>query len=125
MRHSDFYNNLVIHPIKQDVAVLEDLSSITNCIKNLVFTNKYERPFNPTRGAGIPDTLFENMGPESEFLISNLIKEAIEADEPRATKVRVAVIADVDLNAYQATIYYTPINTTTQLTISTILQRIR
>ena len=125
MRHSDFYNNLTIHPVKQDLAILEDIDSITNCVKNIVFTNKYERPFAPNRGAGIPDTLFDNMGPESEVLISNLIKEAIQADEPRATKVNVAVSVDLDRNGYQATIYYTPINTTTQIKVQTLLQRIR
>lgn len=125
MRNSDFYTDFVIHPVTGDLALQTDVAAISNAIKNLVFTNKYERPFAPNRGAGIPRTLFENIVGDTEFILQTRILEAIQIDEPRATNVRVAVVTTPDRNTYTATIYYTPINSTIEVAVDAIFKRIR
>lgn len=124
-RNTDFYINFNVHPVTGDLALLQDAASISQAIKNIVFTNPYERPFAPLRGAGIPRTLFENIVADTEFLLQTRIEEAIAADEPRATNVIVNVVTDADHNAYNATIYYTPVNTTVQVQVSAVFKRIR
>lgn len=124
-KNSDFYIDFVVHPIKKDLAIQKDVHAISSAIKNLVFTNKYERPFAPRRGAGIPATLFENINSDTEYLLTTLIKESIESDEPRASNVKVSVVASQQHNSYTATIYYTPINTNTEVSVQAIFKRVR
>lgn len=125
MINSDFMTDFVIHPIKGDLSLLQDVAAISSSVKNLVFTNPYERPFGPTIGAGIPRTLFDNMGPDTQALLEARIRDCINNFEPRATKVKVAVTTTPDRNQYTATIVYTPINTSTQVTVEAIFKRIR
>lgn len=125
-RYSDFYINFNVHPIKGDLAAITDAASVTQRIKNLVYTDKYERPFAPNRGAGIPATLFDNIyDTDVEFMLQTRIKDAIAADEPAAINVVVNVVANTDRNSYSATIIYTPINTNIPVTIDVIFERIR
>lgn len=124
-RYTDFYNDLTIHPISHDVARVTDAASISNAIKNIVFTNKYERPFDANFGGGILATLFENMTSDTEFLIETRVKEAILRSEPRATNIVVQVVPSVDRNQYDCTIFYTPINSHERQSVSTILTRVR
>lgn len=125
MTNSDFMTDFVIHPIKGDLALLRDVAAISNRVKNLVFTNPYERPFQPALGAGIPRTLFDNMTPDTQALLEARIRDCINNYEPCATNVKVAVALSVDRNQYTATIIYTPINTNTPVTVEAIFKRIR
>lgn len=124
-RYTDFTVNFTIHPLKEDLTVAEDDAAIIQAVKNLVFTGKYERPFAPTRGAGIPQTLFDNMQADVEFILETRILEAIAADEPRASNVHVNVVAAHDRNAYTATIYLTPINSNRRVQVDAVFKRIR
>jgi len=124
-KYSDFRNNFDIHPVKSDLTLLTDDAAITNSIKNLVMTAPYERPFQPEIGAGIPQTLFDNMNAETEYLLSTRIREVIEKYEPRAIIREIKVAANIDRNGYQATIIYTPINTTQPVVVDMLLKRVR
>lgn len=123
--YSDFYVNFNVHPTKRDLVAMTDATSIASSIKNIIFTNKYERPFAPTFGAGIPRTLFDNTTSDSKYLLETLAKEAIEASEKRATKVRVAVVMDEERNGYHMTIFFTPINTTDTVAVEAFFKRVR
>ena len=124
-KYTDFYVTFVVHPVTGDLARLTDNAAISQSIKNIVFTDRYERPYNPTFGAGIPQTLFDNMVSDTEYVLQTKIREAINKFEPRATKVVVAVTTTPDRNSYTASIQYTPINTTTAIMIDAIFKRIR
>jgi len=123
--YSDFYVDFNIHPVKADLSVATDNASISTSIKNILFTNKYERPFAPQRGAGILRTLFENATTDTAFMIETLVREAIDADEPRATNVKVAVVSSIDRNGYVLTVIYTPINSLQPVTVEAIFKRVR
>lgn len=125
IRYSDFRQNFNIHPAKKDLALITDAVSITSALKNLVLTGRYERFWDPLKGAGIPQTLFENMTSDTEFLLETRVREVIAKYEPRATRVNVQVAAAIDNNGYVCTIYYTPINTTQQETVQVIFERVR
>ena len=123
--YTDFRQNLTIHPAKKDLALVSGTAAITSALKNLVLTGRYERFWDPLKGAGIPQTLFENMTPDTEFLLEIRVKEVIEKYEPRATRVHVKVTASVDNNGYVCSIYYTPINTNTQENVQVLFERVR
>lgn len=123
--YSDFTRDFTVHPIKGDLAVIEDAQAIASSIRNLIFTDRYERPFAPKRGAGIPQTLFDNIGADTEFLLENRILETIAADEPRARNVSVNIVVRAEYNGYAATIFFTPINSHNQVQIDAIFKRVR
>jgi len=124
-RYTDFYVDFTIHPIKGDLALQQDVVAISSSIKNIVFTDHYERFWQPKFGAGVPQTLFENMTSDTQFLLETRIHEAIKNFEPRAIDVVVQVVASVDRNAYEATIFYTPINSSARATVQAIFRRVR
>ncbi len=124
-RYSDFRVNFDVHPIKGDLSVLEDTQSIIQSVKNLVYTDRYERFFDPMKGAGIPQTLFENMSSDTEYLLETRIKEVLDNYEPRIKLVKVTVVTSMDRNAYECRIAFQPINILETITVDAIFKRVR
>lgn len=124
-RYSDFRVNFNIHPIKGDLALLEDTLAIIQSVKNLVYTDRYERFFDPLKGAGIPQTLFENQGSDTEFLLETRISEVLTIYEPRIKLVKVTVVSSLDHNAYECRIAFQPINILETITVDAIFKRVR
>lgn len=123
-RFFDLRTNLDVHPVSGDLIRLVDDQAITGEIKNLIFTAMYERFWDPELGAGIPQTLFDNFGADSEYAIKNIIRETINKYVSRANLLDVVVKYD-NHNGYNVTIVYQPINTLQPLTINMILKRTR
>ena len=71
------------HPVTGDVARLQGADAVKRSVKNLVMTNFYERPFQPSLGCGVYQTLFEPMTTITAQKLQTIITEAIEAYEPR------------------------------------------
>ena len=122
-RYSDFFTSFITHPIKKDLALITDENSISQALLNLCFTGKYERFWDPDKGAGIPQSLFENITADSEYLLKTRIKEVCAAYEYRAEILDVRIISQQ--NGYECTIIYQPINTFTPVSISAIFKRVR
>lgn len=126
--HSDFFNNLDIHPNKNDVARLTNEDSIKNSIKNIILTRRGEKLFNPEYGSEVYSVLFENFSPQTEDELKGLIKTAIKNNEPRASVVDVIVtpILTETESAYSIAVYFTTINTLDEtLVLELLLTRIR
>ena len=123
--YSDITTNLTIHPVKGDVLLLTNEQSVKRAILNLMFTDPFERPFNPDIGAGLKGYLFENIGSETEFVIREKIIDVINNYEPRANIISVSVKALPDENAYKATITFSILNNNNPLTLDVVLRRVR
>lgn len=123
-RFRDLRTNLDCHPISGDLLVLEDENAISTQIKNLIFTEHYERHWNATQGAGVPQTLFENVGVDSEDLITVRIRETINNNVSRANLLDVKVSAGIR-NNLDVTIVYQPQNSFEPVTVNIILKRVR
>jgi len=123
--YSDIPTNLDVHPIKEDIVLLTNEAAVKRSIRNLLLTDPYERFFNPGLGSGIRQSLFENMGLETEYILTEKIKETIINYEPRANLHSVKVKAQFDDNAYSATIVFSVLNRTTPVTLDLILRRVR
>ena len=59
--YSDLNLNFTKNPATKDVARLFDVQAIKRAVKNIILTNKYERPFNSDFGCNLRGFLFENM----------------------------------------------------------------
>ena len=90
-----------------------------------MFTDYYERPFQPRIGAGLKDFLFENIDKITALSIKERIEATIETYEPRARLDLVEVNANPDYNKYDAKIVFTTINNPEPVTFNVILTRTR
>lgn len=124
-RFTDFKVNMDIHPVKRDLVLDTNENAIKRSIKNLLFTDRYERFFQPKLGGGLKDFLFENITDVTADNIKNRIIETIQIYEPRAILEYVSVTADPDNNKYTATIVFSTKNNPQPVEINTILERIR
>lgn len=124
-QYSDIDLSLTPHPNKKDIIPLTDVDAVRNAIKNLVLTNRFERPSQPTLGANINRILFENSSPDTVFLLRSYIKDVIDQYEPRVDQVYVQVEDDSDNNAYYVTITFNVISVDSEADIQLYLERIR
>ena len=113
------------HPSTGDIAKKVDDEAIKRSVRNIVFTNTYDRPFHPEMASGVRALLFENVTPVIAQLIANRIKDAIVAFEPRVELIDVAVDPSLDNNHYGVTILFRLKNTQRQQNLNLVLQRIR
>lgn len=123
--YSDFLVNLNVHPGNLQLMTNKNEDAVIRSLKNLIFTDKYERLFQPNIGCNIRQLLFEPISPQTEFAIVNQIKETIKNQEPRAKLIDVIASAYPDENAYVVSIsfYVTSINN--PITITLPLHRVR
>lgn len=122
---SDLDLNFTKHPITKDVARKTGNNAIIGALRNLVFTNFYERPFNPKFGSNIRAMLFEPLDPLTGTILQKEIKILIENYEPRVSLRDIQVVADFDRNSYQVTITFFTVNSTQPLRTVLFLNRLR
>jgi len=121
---SDFRDDFMANPITKDLAIVTNQKSISQSIKNLIFTNYGERFFRDI-GSSVNNILFE---PNDSILKDNLqyhIKSTITQYEPRVVLLAVDVFLYPDQNSISVNITYSIINTQTPQTVNVILTRVR
>jgi phage baseplate assembly protein W len=123
--YKDLDLNFNIHPVKKDLVKSIGERAIINSIKNLVSTNHYEKPFNPSFGSNLRRLLFENADNFTSSLIEREITEVITNFESRARVKSVIVSPTVDLNGFNVELEFYIVNRTDPLTITFFLERIR
>lgn len=123
--YSDIFTNMNIHPSKLDLVLHYNEDAVSRSIKNILLTSRGERLFDPGFGSDIKNILFENFSPQTETMLREYIKTAIQNYEPRANLMDVAVSALIDQNAYAVTIIFSIINRSEPVTLQFLLNRIR
>ena len=125
---SDLDTQFTQNPINDDVVSLKNFESIKRSIRNIISTNKGERPFDPDFGSNIRALLFE---PDSDLLrlaIQDEIETQIENFEPRV-ELLTAVVSNtseaIDSNELNVVIEFTPINSQQAVTLNVVLERAR
>ena len=104
--YSDLNLNFNKNPATKDIAKLKDVEAVKRSVRNLILTNRFERPFHPDIGSDIRALLFENMTPTIQTLLTDRIKDVLDTYEPRAVLNDVIVSGDMDLNQYGVTIKF-------------------
>ena len=97
----DFSMNFDFHPSTKDLVRLYDDKAIIQSVKNLIFTNYYERPFQPWIGSGVTGVLFENVSSLTSFSLQMMIFNILKQHEPRVTvDLKDIIVVDaIDNNA--------------------------
>jgi phage baseplate assembly protein W len=132
--YSDFYNNFNSFSASGVLASRTNEDAVKNSIRNLIFTNKYERFYEPKKGVGITRFLFEPMSEDTASRMSDAIKNAIKRYEPRAeliddlppyTYKAINIIPYEDQNLYVVTVTFRVINKAEPVSVTFTLERVR
>lgn len=102
-----------------------DAAAVKQAVKNLLLTNKYEKPFQPSFGGNLNDILFELVDNDSAYEIEEAVRQAIQRYEPRARVRQVRTNLQPDANSLGLTISFQILNTTEVVTLETNITRLR
>ena len=123
--YSDFTNDLDFNPISEDVAVKLNENSIKQSIKNILFTNRGERLFQPLLGGHLNAMLFENITPQLLVAMKQQISNTIRTNEPRCNLIDVVCSAEEDQNGVFVSIVFNVINRQEPVVLEVVLERVR
>jgi phage baseplate assembly protein W len=102
-----------------------DIAAVRQSVKNIVMTNKGEKPFRPLFGTNIQRLLFELYADILNIEIKEEIKTAIATWEPRAIVRDIKVQATVDQYTILVSIIFSIINVPETFTVNTTISRLR
>ena len=128
--YSDLDLDFIAHPTTGDVVKKTGIDAIKRSVRNLIFTNFYDRPFRSYIGSNARKLLFDNINPMTATFLKNAIRETIVNHEPRVKLVNdendgILVNVDPDNNGYMVSITFIEVNRSQPVNISFILERIR
>lgn len=95
-----------VNPLNDDLIALKNANAIARSIRNLIFTNRGDKPFNPFLGSRVTEMLFDPMDPMSSTSIKAEIERTINSFEPRVKLEKVTVTPDYDGNQYDVVLKY-------------------
>lgn len=124
-RWRDFDLSFEKNPVTNDITVLTDQESIKQAVKNIVLTNFYERPFQPTLGTSLRDLLFEPMVPMTLVMIQKKVSIALRNFEPRINLEEVKATGDPDKNEIKISIRFNIKDFISSTDVSVTLRRTR
>lgn len=123
--YSDFLMDFDLNPISGELARVTNEKAVVRAIKNLIFTNRGERPFQPNLGCGIKKLLFEPMDDVTADLIRMEITTTITQYEPRVNLILVSVQPQQP-DTYVVSITFSMVNQPSDaIRFSTVLRRVR
>lgn len=125
VRYSDLDLDFTQNPMTRDVSLKYEVEAVKRSLRNLIFTKKYERLFQPKIEAGIHSLLFENFGSIQLVTLRNRLEQTIANFEPRITEVSVELFENEELHALTIDIYFRVRTATGLQQLRIDLQRIR
>ena len=123
--YSDLDLDFMINPVTGDINKKKGTDAIKRSIRNLIFTNFYDRPFQSYIGSGVRALLFENSDPFTAIGLQTAIETCLNNFEPRISLQNVVVSEDIDNHAYNVRIEYIILNKELPVVQSIFLERIR
>jgi len=123
--YSDFFTDFSRNSVTGQLNKKTNAEAVKQSIRNLLLTNRYERPFQPELGSGLTGLLFENYTPGLELRAKKMVEEVFDNHEPRAELLSIEVGGNPDQNSLSFRIHFRIINTTEPETLEIILERAR
>ena len=108
-----------------DIYRKTDADAVKQSVKNIVSTNRYEKPFEIFYGANITGMLFELAEAGLGTHIEDQIKSALEQYEPRAKILNIEVNSNPDRNSLQVALLFRIKSTEQEVELETTVSRLR
>lgn len=102
-----------------------DAASVKQAVKNLLLTNRTEKPFQPYYGGNLNDFLFELSEDFDQEEIRDYIFSAVSNYEPRAVVLDVQSIILPDNNDVKVTVVFQVVSTSEIVSLDVSLARLR
>lgn len=110
--------NIINEEGQGDIYKKTDAAAVKQAIKNLLMTNRFEKPYRPAFGANLGSKLFELIDETSGNEVIDLIKATIERYEPRAKILNIKVFSNPDNYSLSVTLEFRIINTNVSESLS-------
>jgi len=130
--YKDFDISFSRNELSGDIGTVQDEDAVGQSIKTLFLTNLYERPFQPSLGSSLVNSLFEQNDIITKTVLANSIKSLIQNFEPRAELKFVDFYDSVgpngeqlDSNTVVIAIGFYVLNRPNLVSISIVLRRLR
>ena len=104
--YKDLSMSFKSNPLTDDLIGLKNESAIARSIRNLVFTQKGEKFFDPSFGSEVSASLFENIDEVTAITIQDDIEYMITTHEPRVDVINVEALPNYDNNQFDVVIVY-------------------
>ena len=116
------------NPVSGDVTMVTGVQDIKRSVRNLVMTNRFEKPFHPEVASHVRDLLFERFTPITFNLLRNRIETVLANYEPRVSVTDVEIDDTgeaIDGNELNVRIFFTLRNDPQIQSVDILLERIR
>ena len=116
------------NPVSGDVTMVTDVQDIKRSVRNLVMTNRFEKPFHPEVASHVRDLLFERFTPITFNLLRNRIETVLANYEPRVSVTDVEIDDTgeaIDGNELNVRIFFTLKNDPQIQSVDILLERVR
>ena len=110
--------NIISEEGQGDIYKKTDAAAVKQSIKNLLLTNRFEKPYRPAFGANLGSKLFELIDETSGNEVIDLVKKSIERYEPRAKILNIKVFSNPDNYSLSVTLEFRIINTNVSESLS-------
>ena len=104
--YKDLSMSFKSNPLNDDLIGLKNESAIARSVKNLVFTQKGEKFFDPDFGSEASALLFENIDEVTAIQIQDDVDYMIRMHEPRVKLINVEAIPNYDNNQFDLVVVY-------------------
>lgn len=122
---SDLDLNFVPHPVSGDLIPLKNDVAVKRAVRNLIFTDIYERPFQPRLGSGLRQLLFEPINPLTKKGIEDAVRSVLTQFEKRVRILEIVANVKPDENGYDVSITFSIEQLSTISSVDIFLERIR
>ncbi len=122
---SDLDLDFVAHPVTKDIVRKTNVEAVKRAVRNLILTNRYERPFHPEIDGGVTRHLFGLSTAHTKHDIQLAVETCLANSEPRVTVDNVVVSGDLDRNGFNVSIFFTVLNSPEPIEVALFLERIR
>ena len=108
-----------------DIYRKTDADAVKQSVKNIVSTNRFEKPFEVFYGANITGMLFELADAGMGTHVEDQVKSAIEEYEPRARVLKINVFSNPDRNTLRVELLFRVTSTEQEVELQTTVSRLR
>ena len=126
--YKDFSLFFTPNPVSGDVTMVTDVQDIKRSVRNLVLTNRFDKPFHPEIASHVRDLLFEPFSPVTINLLRNRIETVLENYEPRVSVTDIEIDDSgqaMDNNELNVRIFFTLRNDPQIQSVDILLERVR
>ena len=124
--YTDLDISFIPSPVTGDLRVKNDLESIKQSLKSILFTNKYERPFQPNLYGGLNELLFDQMDEVLKDILEDQLRIVIQNYEPRIEVIELKIDdVSTDNNSISIKIKFNMVNVLEPQDINILIRRSR